>query len=264
MQVRAPVSANGGMKPPGAQMLKTAFVAIVIAAGTLAEAQAQEDQLKSRLPSMTIGAIVNLEVVPDVAVLHLSVSTERKTTSAAAEETAGTSQAVLGEIKSQGLDPRDLKTSVSVSAVFDEQRGPQGQLLKRTLRGYVARNALTIRLRDVSRAGALARNLIDKGANVFDGIQFVVSEDERRMDELRVKATKDAVRKAKLYAEAAEVKLGRVLSIEPEASDGSGNAADLPRRAARPAGDVVTTVIPIEPGVQQLTARVSVTWEIVP
>ncbi|MDR7040680.1 uncharacterized protein YggE [Methylobacterium sp. BE186] len=240
-------------------MLKIALVTLGILAGTLSQAQAQEDQPRSRLPSMTVTASATREVVPDIAVLRLSISTERPTASAATEETARTSQTVLAEIRAQGLDPRDLKTAITVSPMYDEERGPQGQTLKRALRGYVARNALTVRLRDIARAGALTRSLIEKGANVLEGIQFEISEDQRRTDELRVQAIKEAARKAKLYAEAAQVRLGRVLAVEPDP-----DAQALPLRAAPAVSGGVTAIIPVEPGVEQVTARVSVTWEITP
>lgn len=244
-------------------MSKVALLAAGLAACALAPAAAQEERPKSHLPSMTVSAEAVREVVPDIAILRLSVSTERPTASAAAEETARGSQAVLAEIRAQGLDARDLKTAVTVSPVFDEQRGLQGQTVKRTLRGYVARNALTIRLSDTARAGALARTLIDKGANGFEGIQFVVGDDQGVMDALRVQATRDAARRAKLYAEAAGVRLGRVLTIDPDPDQFRG-AGDLPMRAGSTAGGGVTTVIPVEPGVERLSARVSVTWEIAP
>ncbi|MFC5564250.1 SIMPL domain-containing protein, partial [Methylobacterium aerolatum] len=216
---------------------------------------------KTRLPSMSVTAVATREVVPDMATLRLSVSAEKPTASAAAEETARSSQGVLAEIRAQGLDPRDIKTAVTVSPVFDDERGPQG-MMKRTLRGYVARNALTVRLHDTARAGALARVLIDKGANVFEGIDFAVSEGQRPMDELRIQATKDAMRKAKLYAEAAGVRLGRVLTIDPDPDSAADGQADMPRRI--PVEGTVTTVIPVEPGIERLSAKVSMTWEISP
>ena len=241
-------------------MLKVALVAVGLAGCSLAHA-AEEDQPKARLPSLSVTSAATREIVPDTATLRLSVSAERRTAAAAAEETARGSQSVLAEIKAQGIDPRDIKTAVTVSPVYDDERGPQGLIIKRTLRGYVGRNALTVRLHDTARAGVLARSLIDKGANVFEGISFAVSDEQRPMDELRVQATKDAVRKAKLYAEAAGVRLGRVLTIDPN-PDSLGGEADLPRPPAT--SGTVTTVIPVEPGVERLEARVSVTWEILP
>jgi uncharacterized protein YggE len=247
----------------GDGMLKVALVTFGLIGCSPAWGSAEEDQPKSRLPSMSVTSSATREVVPDIATLRLSVSVERPTAAAAAEETARGSQSVLAEIKAQGLDPRDLKTAITVSPVFDEERGPQGQTIRRTLRGYQGRNALTVRLHDTARAGALARTLIDKGANVFEGISFAVGDEQRPLDELRVQATRDAVRKAKLYAEAAGVRLGRVLTIEPDPDSANVNQADLPRRIPS-SGGAVTTVIPVEPGVEQITARVSITWEILP
>lgn len=246
---------------PDVSMLKVALLALGFISCPLAHAVAEQDQPKSRLPSMTVPADATREVVPDVAILRLSVSVEQPTASAAAEETARSSQAVLAELKAQGIDPRNLKTAVTLSPVFDEQRGPQGHPLKRTLRGYQARNALTVRLRDTAQAGALARALIDKGANAFEGISFEVSKNKALIDELRIEATKEAIRKAKLYAQAAEVRLGSVLNIEPDTDIYMGQA-DMPRRA--PQEGLSTTIIPIEPGVERLSARVSVTFEILP
>ena len=247
----------------GDRMLKVALVTVGIVGCTTACASAEEDQPKSRLPSMSVTSTATREVVPDIATLRLSVSVERPTASAAAEETARGSQSVISEIKAQGIDPRDLKTEITLSPVFDEERGPQGQTVRRTLRGYQGRNALTVRLHDTTRAGALARTLIDKGANVFEGISFKVGDEQRPLDELRVQATRDVVRKAKLYAEAAGVRLGRVLTIEPDPDSANGNEASLPRRAPS-SGGAMTTVIPVEPGIERITARVSITWEILP
>ena len=244
-------------------MLKVALVAVGLIGCSPAWAFPEEDQPKSRLPSMSVTSTAMREVVPDIATLRLSVSVEKPTAAAAAEETAPGSQSVLAEIRAQGLDPRDLKTVITVSPMFDEERGPQGQTVRRTLRGYQGRNAMTVRLRDTARAGALARTLIDKGANVFEGISFTVSDEQRPLDELRVQATRDAVRKAKLYAEAAGVRLGRVLTIDPDPNSANSNQADLPLRIP-PSGGAVTTVIPVEPGVEQIRETVTIAWEILP
>lgn len=244
-------------------MFKAALVAFGLSTCLPTVVQAQEEP-KARLPSMTVEASATREVVPDTAFIYLSVSSERPTASEAAEETARASQAVLAELKAQDLSPRDLNNDVTVSPVYEEQHGDQGQRVTRKLRGYVARNALTVWLSDTSRAGALARKLIDKGANVFDGIYFTVSDRRGRMDELRVEATREAVRRAKLYAEAAGIHLGRVLTFDPDSDGRRGDEASI-ARAPPPIGkSVVATVIPVEPGVEEISARVSMTWELLP
>lgn len=70
-----------------------------------------------------------------------------------------------------------------------------------------------MRIRDITKAGALAGQLIDKGANSFEGIAFDFSQKEAKYDGLRGDAVRDALRKANSYVNGVGIKLGRVLEI---------------------------------------------------
>lgn len=237
-----------------------ALLALLVAAPALAEDEAE----RKAEPQVTITAAADDEVVPDIAVIRLSVATERRSAADAAAENARAATAVVDQVKALGVEPRDVRTlSVTVSPLYDEERGPNRELKRRTLRGYGARNSLEVRVRRIDQAGAIARQLIDKGANVFEGVSFHVSDEESRLDALRVRAVQDALRKARLYTEALGVKLGRVLVFEPIPS-----GVDLPRRSApvqyAPAsGEAPPVVIPVEPGVRLIRAEVRATWELV-
>jgi uncharacterized protein len=113
-------------------------------------------------------------------------------------------------------------------------------------------------VRDIGRVGAIARALIDKGGNVLSGIYFSVSNADERRDQLRAKAMQEALRRAKIYTDAIGLKLGRVIEIEPESEHVNGPASGVRASAPEPA----PVAIPVEPGVQTLTARVTVTWQI--
>jgi uncharacterized protein len=234
------------------------WLGAILASALMPAAMAQE-VVKGDIPRIRIQASASSEVVPDVAHIVIAVVTERKTATEAADENARTSSKVVDEIKALGIDGRDVRTvSVTLSPRYNEERDPSGRVTKRTLVAYTARNSVLVRVRDIGRVGAIARALIDKGANVFGGINFVISDAEERMDQLRVKAIQDAARKAKMYVEAIGLKLGRVLEIEPEPGPVNG-AADLARTRMAEA----PVAIPVEPGVQTLSARVTVTWELV-
>ena len=49
------------------------------------------------------------------------------------------------------------------------------------------------------RAGALASQLMDKGANSLEGIEFDYSQKDAKYDGLRGDAVRDALRKASSY-----------------------------------------------------------------
>ena len=55
--------------------------------------------------------------------------------------------------------------------------------------------------------------LVGAGANEIGGINFMVSQASKLLDEAREKAVADARRKAEIYAKAAGVTLGAPLSI---------------------------------------------------
>src|SRR5579875_1830539 len=139
-------------------------------------AMAQQPQLfpglKDAVPFITTTGVASAEVVPDIATILLGVDTERPKAADAARDNARAAQAIVGEIRAQGIDAKDIKTlSITLSPVYDDVTNANGRA-KRTLRGYLAHNALSVRVRDIARAGILASQLMDKGANSLDGIEF--------------------------------------------------------------------------------------------
>jgi uncharacterized protein len=163
-------------------------------------AQAQQVlSLKDSVPSITTNGVASAEVIPDIAIISLGVETERPKAADAARDNALAAQAITGEIKAQGIEARDVKTlSVTLAPVYDEVQvqNANGHVTKRTLRGYIARNSLSVRVREVAKAGALAGQLMDKGANRFEGITFDYTQKEAKYDALRGDAVRDALRKA--------------------------------------------------------------------
>lgn len=224
----------------------------------LAEAQTAVDAV----PHITIVGHAHLDVVPDIATLSVAVATERPKASDAIAANSEAAQALIDQVKTQGVDTKDIKTvSITLDPVYDQQRDPDSHTTKRVLRGYRARNGFAIKVHDIAKAGRIARQLIDNGANEFYGIDFGYEHKDQVYDKLRAQAVQDALHKAKAYLPGLNLKLGRVLEIMPEPD------APMPRgkmfAAAMPAGPSEST-IPIEPGTQTLQMEVRVSWEIDP
>jgi uncharacterized protein len=217
--------------------------------------------LKDSVPTITTSGTASAEAVPDIATISLGVETERPTAADAARETARAAQAIISEIKAQGVEAKDIKTlSVTLAPVYDEVRDSTGRITKRTLRGYIANNSLAVRIKDIQKAGALASQLIENGANNFYDIAFDYSQKEAKYDALRADAVRDAERKAVSYVSGLGLKLGRVIEIATEPREllpvrmqAKALASPEPQAAA---------AFPIEPGVETLRADVRVTWEL--
>ena len=85
--------------------------------------------------------------------------------------------------------------------------------------GYRASNRVTVRIRDIAKVASTIDALVAAGANEIGGINFMVSQESKVLDEARVRALEDARRKAEIYAKAANVRLGTPVSIS---EDGAG------------------------------------------
>jgi uncharacterized protein len=215
---------------------------------------------KDSVPSITTNGVASTEVVPDLATISLDVETERPKAADAARDNALAAQAIAGEIKAVGIEARDIKTlSVTLSPDYDEIRDANGYVTKRTLRGYIASNSLSVRIREVAKAGVLAGQLMDKGANSFEGITFDYTQKEAKYDALRGDAVRDALRKANSYVNGLGLKLGRVLEI---ATQVGSQVPGVFGGNMQPAGKREAAAVPVEPGSEVLRTEVEVTWEL--
>jgi uncharacterized protein YggE len=218
--------------------------------------------LKYSVPSLTVTGTASTDVLPNLAIISLGVVTERPKAQEAATENAKIAQSLVAVIKGQGIEARDIRTvSVTLTPVYDEASDPEGRMNKRTLRGYSARNELSVRVRDIEKAGVLARQFLDNGANSFNGISFEYDQAEQKYDGLRADAARDALRKAKIYVNALGLRLGRILEIAPP-SNRPMMPAPAVKAFAQPQADRAGVAVPVEPGFQTLTSEVQVVWEL--
>ncbi len=140
-----------------------------------------------------------------------------------------------------------------------EHETTAGYVTKRTLRGYAARNSLSVRVRQIEKAGVLAGQLMDKGANRFEGIAFDYPQKEGKYDALRGDAVRDALRKANSYVSGLGLKLGRVLEIVTQAPS---RVLPTTMSAGIRAKSEAAAAVPVEPGSEVLRTEVQVTWEL--
>jgi uncharacterized protein YggE len=124
------------------------------------------------------------------------------------------------------------------------------------LSGYSVSNQVNVTIREIGKVGDVLDRVVAAGATDAGNVSFLVSDASKALDQAREAAIADARRKAEVYARAAGVTLGRVVSIEEE----SGSSSPVPMRAlALPAPSMQ---MPIAPGENTLRARVTVGFEI--
>jgi uncharacterized protein len=225
-------------------------LAVAIAAGTLVAAPALAQGNPPAAISVTGEAKVS--VPPDLAEVDGGVSSEAKTAREASEANNAAMAKVLQALQGAGINAKDLQTSrLSLQPQSAPNRtGPSAVV------GYRASNRVTIRVRDVTKVANVIDTLVGAGANEIGGINFMVSQASKLLDEAREQAVADARRKAEIYAKAAGVTLGAPLSISEEGSPGP-----MPFRKMA-AGMAVSA--PVAQGEETLQVTVSVSWAIKP
>jgi len=225
-------------------MSRVVFILIAVAVTLAAQPASAAEKLVTVIGEATIS------VAPDAAMIRIGVSSQGKTAREAGEANAKQMTAVLAAIKGGGIAERDIQTSrLSLQPQYDPQKSGTARLT-----GFQATNQVMVRIREIDKLAAVIDNAIAAGANEMSGIEFVVSEQSKLLDQARDDAIGDARRKAELYARAAGAKLGRVVSITEEGS----TPPPRPMQAMR-AG-----AVPIAPGEQTLRAVVTVSYELGP
>jgi uncharacterized protein YggE len=224
--------------------------ALVVATATLLATPAVAQPVPPAAISVTGEASVS--VPPDLAQVDGGVTSDGKT----AREASDTNNAAMGKVllalKGAGIDEKDYQTSrLSLQPQYAPNRSGPSPVV-----GYRASNRVTIRVRDMTKVANVIDVLVGAGANEVGGINFMVSQASKLLDDAREKAVADARRKADIYAKAAGVTLGEPLSISEE-----GSSVPLYRgKMAAP----MAAGAQVAQGEETLSVTVSVTWAIKP
>jgi len=227
-----------------------AFLIAASAGSTLlaVPARAETDQ-----PSfIAVTGEAHISVPPDLAQIDAGVTSEAKTAREASDTNNAAMSKVLLALKGAGLDEKDYQTSrLSLQPQYSSSKTSAPSIIV----GYRASNRVTIRLRDVTKVAGVIDTLVSAGANDIGGINFLVSQASKLLDDARAQAIADARRKAEIYAKAAGVTLGTPISISEE-------GAPQPMFRARTAMPMAATPVPIAQGEETLSVSVAVTWAI--
>ncbi len=203
-------------------------------------------------PAISVTGEATMSVAPDQAQVDGGVTSDAKTAREASDANNAAMGKVLLALKGAGIDEKDYQTSrLSLQPKYAPDRsGPS------TVVGYRASNRVTIKVRDVNKIAGVIDVLVAAGANEIGGINFVVSQASKLLDDIREKAIADARRKAEIYAKAAGVTLGEPLSIAEE-------GGSMPVfRGKMPAPMATMAPAPIAQGEETLSVTVSVSWAI--
>ena len=186
----------------------------------------------------------DVTAVPDVATVTAGVETRGATAAQALAQNAAVMTRVIGALKAHG--GKNLQTQqVSLSPQTNAQN---------KVSGFVADNSVSADS-SIAGAGTLIDAAVAAGANDVSGPTLSVSSQDALYRQALQKAVADARAKAQALGQAGGFNVGAVSIVIEE--------SQTPDQPLEPAAmGAAKSATPVEPGTQDITADVSVTFAI--
>jgi uncharacterized protein len=187
---------------------------------------------------------------PDRAFVSISAESRAKLPKVAQQQNAQAMTAVQERLKAAGISGDAVRTTViDLQPEFDYNDG------KQTLRGYVARNTIDVRVDAIDKVGEVVDAAVSSGATSVSNIRFDLKDRKTAEQRALTEAVTDARGRAEALAKAAGRSITRIVRIE----DQSDSSAPPPRPMAqfRMAAEAATT--PVVPGQLEIRARIVLT-----
>jgi uncharacterized protein YggE len=162
---------------------------------------------------LSLAASGEAETVPDEAFIELGVNSYAGGARAAQAANTRKIEEIVAALADLGVAAKDTQTR-NLSLQKIDYGANKGQ--------YQASNILRVRLRDATRAGEAVTRATEAGANVLSGPVLRIADPEKANRGAYIAAYRAARTRAEAYAEAAGMKIARVLAIRDGGLGGGG------------------------------------------
>jgi uncharacterized protein YggE len=158
-----------------------------------------------------VAATGQADTRPNEARFSAGVSTIAASAGAASAGNNALMNRVVAALRGLGVGPDDIQTQSITMARIDY--GPN--------RGrFEANNQISVRVRDIAKAGPAIAAATEAGANILAGPDLRVADPEAASRGAYAQAYRAARARAEAYAQAADMEVARVLAIRDAEADG--------------------------------------------
>ena len=153
-------------------------------------------------------------VKPDIASFSVTVKEKDKDQAKAQSKATDKVNKITKYLKEQGVAEKDIKTtSFNLSPEYYWNNN------KRKQDGYVASQTITVKVRDIEKAGKLLAQMSALGASRVGSLSFKIDNPDSLKAKARAMAIKDAKEKAKALAKQLGVDIIRVVGFSESSYD---------------------------------------------
>ena len=198
-----------------------------------------------------------IQAQPDTAILTISVVTQARNALDAQQQNATKTDAVIRALKAAAGTGAEIKTSgysLQPQRVYKDNQPP-------TITGYEARNSVTVTTSDLNKVGTIIDAAAQAGSNEVSGISFTLRQDRPARDRALSEATREAVSKAQVIAQALGGRVVRIVEVQEEGFQQRPPVPYQTESFAMKAG-IAGQTTPIEVGSLDITSRVQLIAEV--
>jgi uncharacterized protein YggE len=233
-------------------LFRPALLLVAVVVPFVAPLAAQE--VEKLQPLLSVAGEGEATAPPDMATIRTGVVSQAETAKDALNANNAAMQKILALLNEHEIAEKDVQTSsFNVSPVYehDEQGRTQPKIV-----AYSVNNKVQVRVRNLPSLGEVLDALVQAGSNQIGGISFDVDDPAGILREARSGAIRDAKSRAEVYAQAAGVKVGRVIQISEQPLD-----VPRPMQLGMEFRSAAASV-PVATGEQEFCVRVNVVYEL--
>jgi len=210
------------------------------------------------IEGLTVMATGTVDAIPDVAKVTFGITHKASTVDKVEDEINSAMDSIADALNKFKIKDEDIKTSSYRIYPEYDYRSKTRRII-----GYSGTHQQIITIRNLDDVNDIVDTVTDAGANTVGNVTFTVDDEEEWNSKARAEAIEKAKDKAKMIADEANIKLGKIVSIDQSISyppifrgmtldaefdeDSIGKVSPLPN---------------IEPGSQEIRATVTLVYEI--
>ena len=229
-------------------------VAVGYAVGTVHQPQpATAAASDPAADGVIVGGLGKVSGTPDVLRVQLGVEVRRADVSDALADANEIQNRVRAAVRRDGVDPKDMQTAdVSLYPSYSNKGVPNG---------YTVNQSLTLKLRNLGKAGKTIGDAVTAGGNAarLQSVSFALEDNTALLQQARDAAYHDARLKAERYAELSGRSLNQVELVSEQVPQGE-QPMPYAYRSALDAAGAKSSEVPIDAGQSQVSVSVTVRW----
>ena len=217
--------------------------------------------------SFSVSGEGKITAIPDVAQFTFSVITEGgKDIASLQQENTQKANRAIALLKNNGVEDKDIKTaSYNLQPRYQYFSCPVGKNSSAKpcppaeIVGYSISQTVSVKIRNFEKAGEILSGVVQSEVNSVSELSFTIDDKTEIENQARQEAIAVAIKKAESIAQAGNFNLGKILSINENSSPVFYRAV---KSFGMSAGEDAAISPTIEPGSQEITISVTISYEI--